>query len=48
VTYTTVEQSVADGSPIELYRFAQGTRRWCYTSSQGRWTICRRPMRHGR
>ncbi len=34
MTYTTYEQSVADGSPVELYRFAQGTRRWCYTSSQ--------------
>jgi len=34
MSYTTVEQSVAEGSPIELYRFAQGTRRWCYTSSQ--------------
>lgn len=34
MTYTTVEQSVAGGRPVELYRFAQGTRRWCYTSGQ--------------
>jgi uncharacterized phage protein (TIGR02218 family) len=34
MSYTTVERSVAEGSPIELYHFAQGTRRWRYTSSQ--------------
>jgi uncharacterized phage protein (TIGR02218 family) len=34
VTYTSYEQSVAEGSPIELYRFAQGTSRWRYTSGQ--------------
>ncbi len=30
--YTTLERSVADGNPVELYRFAQGTNRWLYTS----------------
>lgn len=34
MTYTTYEQSVADGQPVELYRFAQGINRWLYTSGQ--------------
>ena len=34
MTYTTYEQSVADGQPVELYRFAQGISRWLYTSGQ--------------
>ncbi|BCO30117.1 hypothetical protein TspCOW1_02200 [Thiohalobacter sp. COW1] len=34
MTYQTLEQSAHDGEPQELYRFAQGTQRWLYTSGQ--------------
>ncbi len=32
MTYQLRENSVQGGEPVELYRFAQGTRKWLYTS----------------
>lgn len=32
MTYQTTEGSIHGGAPLELYRFAQGTRRWTLTS----------------
>ncbi len=32
MTYQTRESSLQDGEPVELFRFAQGVRKWLYTS----------------
>jgi hypothetical protein len=34
MTYQSSDQSIFSGQPIELYRFAQGTTAWCYTSAR--------------
>lgn len=35
MTYKTVEESIQDGEPVELYEFAQGITRWSYSSGVG-------------
>lgn len=34
MSYAAIENSAAKGSPVELYRFALGQKRWTYTSGQ--------------